>query len=61
MNEFEIKGNWKKIRAKLQQKYPGLTNDDLTYVVGQGEELLRKLGEKTGKSREAIIGEINSM
>ena len=61
MNEFEIKGNWEKIRARLQQKYPGLTSDDLTYVVGQGEELLRKLGEKTGKTREALIGEINSM
>lgn len=61
MNEFEIKGNWEKIRARLQQKYPGLTSDDLTYVVGQGEELLRRLGEKTGKTRKALIGEINSM
>lgn len=47
MDKFEITGNWEKIRAKLQQKYSGLTNDDLTYTVGQGEELLRKLGKKT--------------
>ncbi len=61
MDEYEIKGNWEKIRTKLQQKYAGLTNDDLTYAVGQGEELLKKLGKKTGKSREALIKEIDSM
>jgi hypothetical protein len=61
MEKFEIKGNWEKIRARLQQKYAGLTKEDLTYTVGQGEELLRKLGKKTGQSRNALISEINSM
>lgn len=61
MDKFEIEGNWEEIRARLQQKYPGLTKDDLTYTVGQGEELLRKLGQKTGKSREALIKDLNSM
>lgn len=61
MDKFEIKGNWEKIRTKLQQKYPGLTNDDLTYTVGQGEELLRKLGEKTGRTREALIRDMKSI
>lgn len=61
MDKFEIKGNWEEIRTRLQQKYPGLTKDDLTYTVGQGEELLRKLGKKTGKSREALIKDLNSM
>ncbi len=61
MDKFEIKGNWEEIRTRLQQKYPGLSKDDLTYTVGQGEELLRKLGEKTGRSREALIKDLNSM
>jgi hypothetical protein len=61
MDKFEITGNWEKIRAKLQQKYSGLTKDDLTYTVGQGEELLRKLGKKTRQSRATLIKEINSM
>ncbi len=61
MDKFEIKGNWEEIRTRLQQKYPGLTKDDLTYTVGQGEELLRKLGKKTGQSREALIRDLNSM
>ena len=61
MDKFEIKGKWEEIRAKLQQKYPGLTKDDLTYTVGQGEELLNKLGQKTGKSRRALIKDLNSM
>lgn len=61
MEKFEIKGNWEEIRTRLQKKYPGLTKDDLTYTVGQGEELLHKLGKKTGQSREALIKDLNSM
>ena len=61
MDKFEIKGNWEEIRARLQQKYPGLTKNDLTYTVGQGEELLRRLGEKTGQSRSALIKDITTL
>ena len=61
MDKLEIKGNWNQIKGKLKQKYAELTDDDLTYAEGRGEELLGKLQNKTGQSREALIEEINSM
>ncbi len=61
MDKLEIKGNWNQIKGKLKQKYAQLTDDDLTYAEGEGEKLLGKLQEKTGKSREALIEEINSI
>ena len=61
MDKLEIKGNWNQIKGKLKQKYASLTDDDLTYAEGQGDELLGKLQKKTGQSREALIEEINSM
>jgi len=61
MDKLEIKGNWNQIKGKLKQKYAKLTDDDLAYLEGKGEELLGRLQEKTGQSREDLIKEINSM
>lgn len=61
MDKLEIKGNWNEIKGKLKQKYANLTDDDLTFAEGQSEELLGKLQKKTGKSREALIKEIENL
>lgn len=50
----QLKGNWNKIKGELKQKYGQLTNDDLTYVEGKEDELIGRLQEKLGKSKEAI-------
>jgi uncharacterized protein YjbJ (UPF0337 family) len=61
MDKLEIKGNWNEIKGKLKQKYANLTDDDLTFAEGQTEEFLGKLQKKTGKSREDLIKEIESL
>jgi len=61
MDKLEIKGNWNQIKGKLKQKYAQLTDDDLTKIEGKSEELLGRLQSKTGRSREALINEINAM
>jgi uncharacterized protein YjbJ (UPF0337 family) len=61
MDKLEIKGNWNQLKGKLKQKYAELTDDDLTNLEGKSDELLGKLQLKTGKSREALIKEINSL
>lgn len=61
MDKLEIKGNWNQIKGKLKQKYAELTDDDLTYAEGETENLLGKLQKKTGKTKEALIKEINSL
>lgn len=61
MDKLEIKGNWNQIRGKLKSKYGELTDDDLAYAEGQEEQLLGKLQKATGKTREALVKEINSL
>lgn len=60
MDKLEIKGNWNQIKGRLKQKYGELTDDDLIYAEGQTDELLGRLQEKTGQTREQLIKEINS-
>jgi uncharacterized protein YjbJ (UPF0337 family) len=61
MDKLEIKGNWNQIKGKLKQKYADLTDDDLKYAEGQSDELLGRLQKKTGKTREELVKEINSL
>jgi uncharacterized protein YjbJ (UPF0337 family) len=58
---LRIKGNWNQVKGKLKQNYAKLTDDDLTYVEGKEDELLGRLQEKTGKSKDELKKEINDM
>lgn len=59
--EDKMKGNWNQIKGKVKQKYGDLTDDDLTYVEGKEDELLGRIQEKTGESKEAIQRYINDL
>ncbi|MBX2840218.1 MAG: CsbD family protein [Flammeovirgaceae bacterium] len=54
MDKLEIKGNWNVIKGKLKQEYGNLTDDDLTYIEGQEEELLGRIQKKVGTEKEAL-------
>jgi uncharacterized protein YjbJ (UPF0337 family) len=61
MDKLRIKGNWNQIKGKLKQSYANLTDDDLIYIEGKEDELLGRLQERTGKSKDEIKDEINKM
>lgn len=61
MNDLRIKGSWNEIKGKLKQRYGELTDDDLTYGEGKADELLGRLQKKTGKSKDELKREIESM
>lgn len=61
MNTTEIKGNWNEMKGKLKQKYADLTDDDLLYVEGKGDELYGRLQQKLGKSKEELDKEFNDL
>lgn len=46
--------NWPGIRARLQEKYPQLTTDDLIYEIGKEEELLMRLQQRLDKDKKEI-------
>lgn len=61
MNNLKVKGNWNVVKGKLKQKYGDLTDDDLVYVEGKGDELLGRLQKKTGKSQKELKEEIEAL
>ncbi|MFA6597255.1 MAG: CsbD family protein [Ignavibacteriaceae bacterium] len=54
MDKLNIKGNWNELAGKLKQKFAELTDDDLLFKEGKEEELLGRLQQKLGKTKEQI-------
>jgi len=54
MNTLSLKGNWNEMKGKLKQKYANLTDDDLLFEEGKDEELLGRLQQKTGETKEKL-------
>ncbi len=61
MNKLELKGNWNEIKGKLKQKYANLTDDDLTYAEGTEDQLLGRLQQKTGRTKEELRDEMEEL
>lgn len=52
MNWNQIQGSWTEYKGKAQQRWGKLTNDDLDVIDGHRQELLGKIQQAYGKSRE---------
>jgi uncharacterized protein YjbJ (UPF0337 family) len=58
MTKLQLKGNWNEIKGKLKQKYGQLTDDDLTFAEGKDDELLGRLQQRLGRTKEEIRREL---
>lgn len=54
MKHFTFDNRWDEIKGKLKQRYGQLTDDDLAFAEGKGEEILARLREKLGVSSEDL-------
>lgn len=54
MTKFAIDGSWNQIKGKLQQQFGQLTDDDLLFVEGKGDELLGRLQSKLGLGGDEV-------
>ncbi|MCG2430975.1 MULTISPECIES: CsbD family protein [Aequorivita] len=54
MNEDQFKGKWNQVKGKFKQEFADVTDDDLMYTEGKSDELLGRLQEKTGKTKEQL-------
>ena len=54
MNSSILKGNWNELAGKLKQQFANLTDDDLLLKEGKEEELLGRLQQKLGKTKEEL-------
>ncbi|PYI82947.1 MAG: general stress protein CsbD [Verrucomicrobia bacterium] len=61
MTKLEFKGSWNEVKGKLKQKYARLSDDDLAFTEGKEDELLGRLQQKLGKTKEDLRREIESL
>ena len=61
MTKLQFKGGWNEVKGKLKQKYAQLTDDDLTFAEGKDDELVGRLQQKLGKSKEDLRKEIENL
>jgi uncharacterized protein YjbJ (UPF0337 family) len=52
MNSDQMKGNWKQFVGKAKEKWGHLTNDDWQVVEGKRDQLVGKIQERYGITRE---------
>ena len=61
MTKLQFKGGWNEVKGKLKQKYAQLTDDDLSFAEGKDEELLGRLQQKLGKTKEDVRRELEDL
>ena len=59
LNEDIFKGQWKQIRGKAKEWWGKLTDDDLDKVNGRMDQMVGRLQERYGYSREEASKEVN--
>jgi uncharacterized protein YjbJ (UPF0337 family) len=59
MNEDILKGKWKQFRGSVKQRWGELTDDELDQIDGRRDQLVGKLQEKYGYSRDRAEQELN--
>ena len=52
MNRDTLKGQWTQIKGEVREQWGKLTDDDLDQMQGNAEQLIGKLQERYGRSRE---------
>ena len=52
MNWDQVEGNWKQFKGQIKQKWAKLTDDDLQLINGKRIELLGKIQERHGITKE---------
>ena len=61
MDKLVIKGKWNEWKGKLKQEYGDLTDDDLKHEEGKDDELVGRLQQKLGKTKDQVISWIQSL
>jgi uncharacterized protein YjbJ (UPF0337 family) len=57
MNSDTFEGQWKQLKGTVKQKWGKLTDDDVTMLSGKKDELIGKLQERYGYTREQAMKE----
>ena len=59
MNWAQIKGDWKQMTGKVKEKWGKLTDNDLTTIAGQRDQMVGILQERYGYAKERAEKELS--
>jgi uncharacterized protein YjbJ (UPF0337 family) len=60
MNRDQIKGDWKQFTGKVKEKWAKPTDDDLTTIAGQRDQMVGILQERYGYAKERAEKELSN-
>ena len=52
MNTDTVEGNWKQFKGKVKEQWGKLTDDDFDVIAGKRDQLLGRIQERHGISRD---------
>ena len=61
INQQVLAGHWNEVRGKLKEKWAELTDDDLLNFSGDVDQLIGRIQQKTGETREAIEAYLDTL
>jgi uncharacterized protein YjbJ (UPF0337 family) len=60
MNDDVFKGQWRQIRGKAKEWWGNLTDDDLDKINGRLDQMVGKLQERYGYSKDKANSEVEA-
>ena len=61
VNAQQLQGQWNRIKGEVKKKWGQLTEDDLAIAGGNVDQLIGRIQQRTGESREAIENYLNDL
>ena len=58
MNSDQMEGKWKQFKGSVKEKWGKLTDDDLDVIAGKQDQLVGKIQERYGISREEAAKQV---
>ncbi len=59
MNTDTLAGNWKQLKGKVKERWGKFTDDDVKVIEGRKDQLIGRLQERYGYTREEAEREAN--
>lgn len=61
MIKLRLESSWDQMLQKVLEAEPQLTAEEIDFIKGEDEELVRKLSQKLNRSYERTIGWVESL
>jgi len=58
---LRLRGDWNTVKGQLRSQYGNLTDDDLTYVEGQEDQLIGSIQRRLGKTKREVVQLLNNL